>query len=632
MALTLSIGIKQNSQSVANNTSNVTVNVDVSWTYKSYDHYGSTKYVTINGSRYDFNSVKINPNKTNSGSQTLYTTTVNIPHNAAGAGSVSCYAYVKTATGSGTITKSASLNLTTIPRATQHTLSASSVNLGSAVTINMPRASSAFTHTLKYKFESASGTIASGLGTSHQWTVPMNLADQIPNATSGIVAITCETYNGSSLIGTKTVNLTVNVPSSVVPTISGVSIADTVKVGTQTLLQKYGAFVQNKSKPKATISAQASHSTIKQYKITYQGSTLLSDKNNVTLGVLTTKGNVKIVAEVTDGRGRTASKEVTISSLAYGPPAISVTAIRCNSDGTVNDDGTSMKIICKVTITSLNSKNSKSVSLKYKKKTATTWTTQKTWGAYSVNESVIIAADGNSSYDIQLVATDDFSGSTPATSHAEIGTHSVIMDFKSNGKGMAIGKVSEADRFEVAWNTQINKALTILGALTVGGRNILNEIDGKVQSSGVTGEDGGHKMALSWNGSRVIVGIDNNAAVKTLLDTSMVIDYIIGHHISGGWEYIKWASGRVEAWRRWTSNNLATNGTQGGFYYRIYALTLPSGLFKSITDAHADCHWGTGTSWASARNVTTEAFEGIYYSNQNGGAGTFYNYVRGKWK
>lgn len=153
-----------------------------------------------------------------------------------------------------------------------------------------------------------------------------------------------------------------------------------------------------------------------------------------------------------------------------------------------------------------------------------------------------------------------------------------------------------------------------------------------VRSSGVSGEDGGHQMAMSWARDHVIVGIDNNAVVRHMLDTSMVIDYIVEQGVSNRWNYIKWSSGQAEAWCKWTSTNLGTDGTEGGFYYRIYATTLPSGLFKSITDAHADCSWGTGISWASARNVTTAKFEGIYYSNQNGGAGTFYNYVRGEWK
>lgn len=36
-------------------------------------------------------------------------------------------------------------------------------------------------------------------------------------------------------------------------------------------------------------------------------------------------------------------------------------------------------------------------------------------------------------------------------------------------------------------------------------------------SGGVTGEDGTHRMATSWDGSRIIVGVDNNAAVKKLI-------------------------------------------------------------------------------------------------------------------
>lgn len=36
-------------------------------------------------------------------------------------------------------------------------------------------------------------------------------------------------------------------------------------------------------------------------------------------------------------------------------------------------------------------------------------------------------------------------------------------------------------------------------------------------SGGVKGEDGTHRMATSWDGSRVIVGVDNNAAVKKLI-------------------------------------------------------------------------------------------------------------------
>ena len=455
MASYLTIGITQNSQSIPNNTSNVTVTVSI-YSEASWTEYQKPGYCTIDGTRYDFTSSFKKGTTTK-----IFEKTVNVSHNNDGTKTLSVYASFSTNLSIGTLTKSASKVLTTIPRATQPTLSSSSVNLGSEVTITMNRASSAFTHTLTYSFGSVTGTIGSSLGTSKTWTPALDLASQIPNATSGTVVITCKTYNGSTLIGTKTVNLTINVPSTVTPTISGIAISDTVSIDSQTLVEKYGAYIQNKSIPKATINASASYSTIKQYKVSYQGTSLLSNTNEVTLGLLTQTGSVTIAVEVMDGRGRTASSEITITSLAYNSPSVSATVIRCNQDGTANDDGAYMKVTCKTTITALNDINSKSVVLTYKRKSETSWTTAKTWTAYSIDEAVIISADADSSYDIKLTATDDFSGSDPATFTTEIGTTEAIMDFKSDGKGMAIGKASERYGLEVEWNAQFNNDVNI---------------------------------------------------------------------------------------------------------------------------------------------------------------------------
>ena len=79
--------------------------------------------------------------------------------------------------------------LDTIPRASTPTLSASSVNIGSAITINTNRASSAFTHKIRYKWNGTTTDLTSGVGDSYKWTVPTSLASDIPNATSGTVTI-----------------------------------------------------------------------------------------------------------------------------------------------------------------------------------------------------------------------------------------------------------------------------------------------------------------------------------------------------------------------------------------------------------------------------------------------------------
>lgn len=457
MALTLSIGITENSYSVANNTSSVTVSVNISWTGGSWDHNYYTKYVTINGSQYNFDSVKVNPNRTKTGSQTLYSTTVTIGHNSDGTGSVSCYSSVKTATGSGTVTASNSKTLTTIPRASATRLSASSVNMGSAVTVYTDRASSSFTHYFYYRIGSGSwNLVATGIGDSYTWTVPLSLASHVPSGTSLSVTVNIDTYSGSTKIGSTYNTLTCYVPSSVVPSVSGISVVDT-----NGYESTFGGYVQGKSVPKITVNASASYSSISQYKVSFQGNNYISTSNVITLGAISKTGSSNITVTVTDARGRTASSEVTITSLAYSSPSVSATVIRCDADGTANDDGAYMKITCKATITALNDINSKSVVLAYKRKSEVSWTTAKTWAAYSIDEAVIISADVNSSYDIKLTATDDFSGSNPAIFTTEIGTTEAIIDFKSDGKGMAIGKASERYGLEVEWNAQFNNDVNI---------------------------------------------------------------------------------------------------------------------------------------------------------------------------
>lgn len=102
---------------------------------------------------------------------------------------------------------SGNLTLTTIPRASSVT--ATNADIGSATSININRASSSFTHTLKYSFGSLSGTIVNKTSqTSYGWTVPTTFYAQIPNSPSGTCTITCETYSRNTLIGTKTTTFT----------------------------------------------------------------------------------------------------------------------------------------------------------------------------------------------------------------------------------------------------------------------------------------------------------------------------------------------------------------------------------------------------------------------------------------
>lgn len=440
------ITITQNSQSVANNTSNVTVSVRVYRTNTGYTTYGSgTVYCTINGTQYT--EAITSSDKITSSGIVVFSKTLNISHSADGSKTLATSARI-THDQFSSSSQSYSQKLTTIPRATTPTLSASSVNMGASITINMARASSSFDHTLTYKFGSATGTIGSDLGTSKAWTVPLSLASQIPNGTSGTCTITCKTYNGSTLIGTKTVSFTAKVPSSVVPSISAQTISEAVSG----LAAQFGGYVQNKSKLKVAITAAGSYSsTIKTYSTTIAGKSYSG--SSVTSGVLTASGTVTVKTTVTDSRGRTASKSTNVTVLAYTAPKISTfSAVRANGLGSADDNGTMALAKIKFAVSAVNDKNSKSYVVEYKQKSSDTWIEAAKGSAYSYDSNMLLNINLNTdaSYDLRLSVTDYFNKDNPVRAFAEIATAFTLIDYHSGGKGMAFGKVSEvADEIEV---------------------------------------------------------------------------------------------------------------------------------------------------------------------------------------
>ena len=138
------------------------------------------------------------------------------------------------------------------------TVSSSSVNLGSAVTISTNRLTDSATHTLTYAFGSATGTIATNVGASVSWTPGLALAAQIPNATSGLCTVTCKTFVGGTETGSSSVTLTLNVPSSVVPSITSVSTAEAASG----IASQFGGYVRTRSMLTVGISASGAQGSI----------------------------------------------------------------------------------------------------------------------------------------------------------------------------------------------------------------------------------------------------------------------------------------------------------------------------------------------------------------------------------
>lgn len=442
-------------QSVANNTSTITCVMYLVQAsgYPLYVGSRSGNTTVINGTSYSWTAAAVNGG---AGSTTKFATVTSgaIAHNADGTKSITITAtyYIK-ATLSGTyyekITASATITLDTIPRATQPTLSASSADMGTAVTISTPRASSSFTHDLAYSFAGGSWvSISTGVATSYSWTVP-DLATSIPNTTSGTMTIRCVTKNGSTTIGTKTVLLTAKVPTSVVPTVSSVSVAETVSG----LAAQFGAFVQGKSAIKATISAAgAKGSTIKAYSSTFLGKSYTS--SSWTSDTLADDGTLTITTKVQDSRGRWSNpKYTTVTVLPYSAPQTKeLTVYRCGADGNAKDDGAYMSVSWSYGVATVGNKNTASMRIDYKRTTETSYSssplvssTELEGSGLMLITSMTFSADYQ--YDVRMTVTDWFGAS--ATYVTTLPTAKVIMDIGADGLGVAFGKTSERHGLEI---------------------------------------------------------------------------------------------------------------------------------------------------------------------------------------
>lgn len=464
MGVSQNLTVTQQSRDFAGNFSNVRIKWTSTQSGSSRNGYSRTAYyyVSVNGGAEKKYSVKytLPQNTTN----TILDITIVVPHRADGTASVKVRTWMDTDISVGIIQKSQTVALVSIPRATTPTFSTTSAEMGSSVTINLKRAADSFTHTLTYSFGKASGTIGTGVGTSAVWSIPSDLAAQIPNAVSGTCVITCKTYNGSVLIGTKTANLTLKIPSSVVPVINSVSITE----GAEPLKNHFTVFVQNNSTLAVSVNAVgAAGSSITKVEtkiqdVVYNGTSFVS-------ALLTVAGDVTVNTTVTDSRGRTTTATNTVAVAEYDFPTIYSMAVkRIDTSGNEAEDGERISVKIHYSTSNIDNQsgeheNPRTYKLKYRRSDETEFTTFESGEAPLIHSKThvyksapVISSDY--SYVIRLEVADFFK---TTVCDIEVPTAFTLMDFNSSGKGVAFGKVSEKDEMEVNMNADLLKAVNI---------------------------------------------------------------------------------------------------------------------------------------------------------------------------
>ena len=594
------------SQSIVDNTTTIDWSV-VAAGGATAGYYNTVRerYVTVNGATKSASDAQVTYNGT-----TPFSGTTVIKHDSNGKGSFSAscggafeYSGAYNSTGSGT------WDLPTIARSTTPTFSATTVEMGKSVTITLNPATSSFKHKVAYSFgsltEQTSGvSIGSGFSASGNVTVtftpPTSLGSQIPSATSGVCKVTCSTYTSAgALVGSVTSNVTLNVPSYT-PTITGITLTG------NNLLS--GAYVKGKS----TVTVNATVGT--SYGANAKSiSTEIDGKTYSGLPFETSvlsNGSKTAKITFTDTR----DKSVTLESSAitvydYAIPNITDFTLARQSDGTT------VIATVKGSISAINNKNAKTIKVTLNGVTNTI-----TSSAYTINATTTFTSVPT---DQTLNATASFKDSyVTVERNATLPTVAVTMDFLSNGKGVAFGKVSEQNELlDVAWEIKTGKPGKTLNNLSYRGTNLIGQnADDTIQNwsnqgnlattfyddgaTGITkpstwgfllnvttgpGTTEAHQLWFEQSNGNLLHRGGNSSgfgAWKTVIDSSnfasnfntnfsssfssslnaTIKDYVVEQGTSDIWTYRKWNSGIAECWGIYEMGS-ACDKAWGGLYY-----------------------------------------------------------------
>jgi hypothetical protein len=537
-----------------------------------------------------------------------------VPHNADGTKTVTVSATFTSNISPASGSASGSVKLTNIARASTFTIDKTTIyaNGSDKITVTINAKNTAYKHTVLVAFGSTYSqtfNVAAGV-TTQSFTIPYEWLNGIPaQMSSNSTNIILSTYNGETLVGTASLpkGFTITCPDNVNPVITSVT-----QTGNNL---RDGVYVQGKSTATIKTVAGGSYgSKIVSYSCTVDGTKYTSSE--FTTLAFKTAGSYTVTVTVTDGRGKTASKSLTAFTVyEYKQPYItSFTAAR-------QSDGTSVVATLVGGVSSLNSKNGKAFSVTLNGTTKTITST-----GFTVNGSVTFTGVDTDKTFTAIAKVADYY--TEATMPVVVPTEAVTMDFLHDGKGVAIGKVSEeTGLFDVAWpmkSPSVDNLCGGYGTLISSGTNLNTpaylKVGTYVCNSNATATSltncptsSAFKMTVtnviyknptpsadaSWYLVREIMNLYGYKYYQYVhtngnggwsygtwfvrLDGFWVKDYVIEQGTySDGWEYAKWNNGRIELWLDKSLSFPAATQQTTYLWRSIVSIDLSSKLKKII--------------------------------------------------
>ena len=319
------------------------------------------------------------------------------------------------------------IDLTTIPRASTIT-SASNVTLGNACSVKWTPHAASFHYRLKFQLGNWSYTTGAihpnttAAYTYSGYPIPIDVAQQLPNTSTGTMTVTLTTYSDSG--ATKTVGsadsetFTVTVPKLLPSVLMSLAPVSSLPATFN------GLYIQGKTKVRATLNATGQQgSGIKDLWVSVEGKNYRAN-DNFTSGYLSKSGGLTITGYATDGRSNTGSTTISINVLPYTKPFLTDVVVgRCDASGVLQDNGTYLLIKAKRSYSPVGNKNKCQIQYRYKLLSASSYGSWTTILAKDATSDEVITApllNGNlsvkSTYEVQVRAIDDIGEYTSTTS------------------------------------------------------------------------------------------------------------------------------------------------------------------------------------------------------------------------
>lgn len=431
------------------------------------------------------------------------------------------------------------------------TLSSDNFTMGTAGTITVTRGNNTYTHTVTYSFGSQTGTIVTkSSSTSISFTPSTSLASQVPNATSGILTLTCETFNGNTSLGTTSIAKTLNVPDSIKPTVNSATYANTNN--------SLGVYVATLSAVRVTaISATAgTGATIQSYSTTFNGQAY--NGTSFTTAIPATSGSYDLVITVTDSRGRTGTKTYTIAYAAYSAPTLSFTAVRTDASGNADDTGAYMKFTMTGTACSVKSgsteKNSATGKIEYRMVGSNSWTTlNATASGRTATYSGVLAAAVSNSFEVVASVTDGIN--TTTVKNVIVSSASYPMTFYRGGKGVAFGRVANKNGFVCEMDAEFNGLFSASGVKLLRG---ITELGANKDLNTVTAI--GEYVCHLTSDARTVTNTPWGTAASS---SAMAFRMTVEQSLNNSTYLTQWLYpySNANAYRRWSSDSGSTWGS-----------------------------------------------------------------------